>query len=605
MTYRIPQKGVIRQLNKGDLAGELYSTKNVDFRTNPGRIRVSPRLTLAVKDNDSAISNMGVPVAFTYDGITDRYWVATGIGTGTATSGTGTIVKSDDTDFTSDWDNDAEGNTPTDIHLGFSDMIMWPGTSSSVLARTPIVTTYGSSTSKIKRFKNTTDDWDAAYHTTVAYTFNVGGGIKNLCEGFNGNLYMTDDDQINHITPAGAGVQSGAGTIDFNGRYRAIWIRSSSNKLWIGLMSYDAQEGSKGFVAEWRGTGTAANYIYGIDDSCPLSCVILDDVPYIVTGRGVIKKYRGEGAGFSEVARLPVANTNIEMPGIYDDLNNSRWVHHRGMDVSDGKILINVNNYVSSGVYVEDMPSGVWEFDPQSGSLHHRNSPCAASTDFGQQFISTAGAVFGTKRTEGNYLAGFGYYTDGSTERKGIFYDDVVTNSSKIGGFTTTFLSSEGIEDAWQRLYYRHFPLPTSDKIIAKKRTRKNANYPVLIDLTWSSTTQFTSTTAGMANVEVGDEVVIMQGIGASKSSHITVISSNGGTYTVTLDETYTSASGTAKAYIWNFKKISFNETDSDVLSDFPLNDHDHQTQIKTDVWATDDMEIHDLTVVNKGHKLI
>jgi hypothetical protein len=61
-----------------------------------------------------------------------------------------------------------------------------------------------------------------------------------------------------------------------------------------------------------------------------------------------------------------------------------------------------------------------------------------------------------------------------------------------------------------------------------------------------------------MANYAVGDEVEITQGVGSGMCSHITVITNNAGTYTVTVDETHTGATTqTAKARLNKWIKMS------------------------------------------------
>lgn len=604
MTVRIPAQGVFSQPNKGDIFGNLSETQNVDLRTNPGRLRLSPRLTVAVKDNDTSITNMGVPSAFAaYETTSARYIAMCGIGEGSGlgNTGSGKLMISDDSSFTSDWDNDGLANTPTTIHAGFSDMVVWNDWL--------LVSIYSGSAHNISKLAATT--WTASWFLgTLGATFNVSNGsIKNMCPGFNGNLYITDGDSVIYIAASGvSAVTSGTGTIDTGGKYTVTWIRSSSNKLWIGLMSPDAGIGTKGFVAEWDATGTAVQKIYDINAPSALSCVIVDDVPYIIDAFGILKKYTG--TGFSEVARLPVANQNIEMPGIYNDLTNTRWINHRGMDVSNGQILINVNNFVSSGVYVQDMPSGIWVFDPKKPEqgIYHQNSPCADSNDNGQQLLLTAGAVFGTKRTIGNYLAGYGYYTDsGSTSRNGAFYDDVATTTNKRGIFTLPFIQADQIEDVFQKASYRHSPLPSGDKIIAKFRTQKSTTLPFIASFTCVSGTQFTSTDANFANVSVGNECQFVQGKHSGTTAHVSAIQVAGGTYTVDLDESVLSSSGSGKVKMTNFKKVESFSQQNQMSHESPLSDAGSTTkiQIKTELRFSGDTEIDDLTLLNEGKKLL
>lgn len=591
---KLPQKSVWTQYNSGDILGDLFRSTNIDTKTNLGRLRASPRLTMAIKSDDTDITGMGLPVGFcTHDiSTTKQYFAACGIGSGLSTGGTGRILRSDDTDFDSDWDNDGTANSPTDVHLDFSDMINWRD--SLVVTTFTVV-----ADSHIKRL---TGSWDTTYDTTVGYTFNTNGGFKNLCEGFNGNLYITDDDHVSYISAAGSAVQPPTtGTLDFNGQYRAIWIRSSSNRLWIGLMSYDANVGSKGFVAEWDATGTAANQIYDIDAPCALSCTILNDIPYIVDAYGRLKRFNG--AGFIEVARLPAANYNIEMPGIYNDSINTRWIHHRGMEVVGGKINILVNNLVSTGVYIHEMPSGIWEYDMATNSLYHKLSPCTASTDFGQQQIKTAGALFGTKRTEGNLIAGFEYYTDAATTNKfGIFYDDVQSNTNKHAIIETTFKQSNDFEDFWNDVKLAFRELPSGDLINVKYRVKKSTNFPALAQVTWTATNKFTSTDADFANVTAGNEIEVVMGKHATTTAHVSSISEAGGTYTITLDESVFSNSGSAQVVITNYKKIgqiSAQNIQTEFLG-IPEVQSSPEIQIKLEFRVNGDFEFNKLAINNR-----
>lgn len=586
----IPQQGKFTQSNRGDIFGNVNRTQNIDFKTSPGKLKISPRLTINTKSDDGGISNMGVPLAFVAHTIssTKQYWTAAGIGT-SSNNGTGTMLVSASTTPQSVFANDVTSNTPTTIHADYSDMVEW--------TNGLFVSKFGAGASNISRLIGS---WTPSWFTaTAGGSFTVNGGLKNMEVGFNGNLYITDDDLIIYVNTAGSAVLSGTGTIDFNGAYRAIWIRSSSKYLWIGLMSFDASFGTKGFVAQWTGTGTAPDAIYNINAPCALSCTILDDVPYIIDAYGRLKKFNG--TGFVEIERLPVANQNIEMPGIYNDLTNSRWIHQRGMDVVDGKINILVNNFVSTGVYVEDMPSGIWEYDPQIG-LYHKNAPCITSIDWGQQSLLTTGAIYGTKRSTATYLAGLSYYTDDATTSKNaIFYDDIATDTNKRGIILTPFLSSNQIQDTWQKVNYRFTQLPSGDKIIGKFRTMKKANLPFVASITWTSTSSFSSSNANFQYVSVGEEIEIIMGTGASTTAHISAIQLGGAsTYIVTLDEAIGPSSGTGKVKANNFKKMGTISNQNIDTQSLPVMESDIKVQIKTEMRVTGAFELDDLTLISQ-----
>jgi hypothetical protein len=628
MSYRVPQNGKLSQPNMGDTSGNLYKSQNLDLKTNPGKLKVSSRLTVAVKDDDSGITDMGVPSAIVTHTKTStkQYYIACGVGSG-STNGSGRILVSDSALITDDYDVDPTSNTPTNLHADYTDMITWSDGNYAAgnMGQSILVSTYSSSTSQIKKLFNA---WNTTWFTSsVSGTFKV-QGLKNMCNGFNGNLYITDDDCIHYVPYSstqtasnavlafntGSGVGTGtAGTLYFAGKYRPIWIRSSSNKLWIGLMTYDAGVGSKGYVAEWDATGTSPNKIYDLNAPCALSCVIEDDVPVIIDAYGRLKKFNG--ARFVEIARLPVANLNIEMPGIYNDSTNSRWIHHRGMDIVDGKININVNNFVSTGVYVEEMPSGIWEYDESVG-LYHKSSPCSASTDWGQKQILTAGAIYGSKRSTATLLAGYAYYTDNATtSRNGLFYDDIATNTNKRALITLPFINSSEMDDSWQKVAYRFRPFPSGDKVLGKFRSAKDSTLPLLISITWTGTTTFTTTTNILAyhpnTLNYNPEIEVVMGKASGTTAHITNIDASNATgsfiYTVTLDDAISDGSGSGKAYLTNFKKMSATGLTDQNTDEGSMNIAESKTkvQVKTELRATGSFELDDITIINKNHKPI
>lgn len=609
MTFRIPQQGKFSQPNRGDLAGNLNRTVGVDLKTNPGRLRLAARITLNTKDNDGSISGMGVPQAFvTHDqGSGVHHYAMCGIGAD-FNNGTGKILVSSTDSPSSAFANDATSSSPVNVHADFSDMVEWPD--GDDIKPSLFVSTFSDSTSQIKKLFTS---WDTTWYTsTVSGSFKTNGGCKNMWVSPSGNLNITDDDTVKYVPfstsgSAPAAVTSGAGTLNFYGKYRAIWGRANSQNNFISLMTDDFGKGTKGFMAIWDGSGTAPQRIIDIGAPCMLTGVVLNDILFGLNAYGVLTQFNN--TSFVEVARLPVANQNIEMPGIYDDSTNNRWVSQRGMDVVDGKIRINVNNFVSTGVYVEDMPSGVWEFDPAQPEkgLYHVGSPCAASTDFGQQLLPSggAGAIYGTKRSTATMLVGASYYTDsGSTARNGIFYDDIATNTNKHAIVTYPFLETTGTKDNFNDYVLRYSPMASTDSIVRKYRTKKKAHLPFLADCTWTATNTLTSTDNGNQQyASVGDEVEVVMGVGASSTAHITSISVNAGTYTIVLDDTIGQSSGSCKIKINNFqslKTISAVDSTEDTVT-IP-SEASTKIQPKIEIRASGDFELDDLTITNSTH---
>lgn len=117
------------------------------------------------------------------------------------------------------------------------------------------------------------------------------------------------------------------------------------------------------------------------------------------------------------------------------------------------------------------------------------------------------------------------------------------------GYFVTPKMYSLDLEDKYNAVHIKYDKLKNDDKILIKYKTSQRDYYPVTLDLpvgnsldsslaTWTNTNTFT-TPKDLSNVEVGDEVEIVYGVGAGLLAHVTSISETGGTYTVNLDEDF------------------------------------------------------------------
>ena len=100
----------------------------------------------------------------------------------------------------------------------------------------------------------------------------------------------------------------------------------------------------------------------------------------------------------------------------------------------------------------------------------------------------------------------------------------------------------------------------------------------------------------------VGDEVEIVQGVGAGRTAHITVISgAHAASQTITVDETITGATTqTAKARFQTWKKIATYNSQSDEMSNFPVPEGSNWVQFKIWMLWTGKNEIHDALLINK-----
>ena len=152
------------------------------------------------------------------------------------------------------------------------------------------------------------------------------------------------------------------------------------------------------------------------------------------------------------------------------------------------------------------------------------------------------------------------------------------------GYFITPKLESPQIEDTFQKLYIKHRPLKDEDKIIVKYKSKEVTNFPFSSvqggntfkwTATWTDTDTFT-TTVDMSEVEVGDEIEIIAGVGSGHIAHVSSISLSTGTYTVNLDEAFPFAVASDVCYFMVDKWIVLGTIEPDEVNagrkEFALN---------------------------------
>lgn len=139
------------------------------------------------------------------------------------------------------------------------------------------------------------------------------------------------------------------------------------------------------------------------------------------------------------------------------------------------------------------------------------------------------------------------------------------------GYFITPKIFSTNITDIFNLLTLKYSKLMSElDKIIIKYRTTDDRLDEINIadwDITWTSTTTFTTTETGWVNAVSGDEIEVLSGAAGGLLAHITDISLNTGTYTVTIDETFDQyiTGDKSKAVFRNwikYKEIDWTNTD-------------------------------------------
>ena len=610
--FRLPQmaSGMLQrtkswiQTNRSDTMGNLVATFNMDPYYNLGKIRPTRMMATDSVTSPTDTDMTDVPVGFRYytvSGTSYTYTVA------------GAFVHA----------NTGFNNTS---FTKFTAVASYPTTCSS--AYSDIESVWG-------RLYVTTNSYYVYYYDGTWHNFTAGDsttGIPHLLTSCGGRLYMThglNSKQIiswgSNNTPATMGndYTLGNDVTTFANDQVITFIRGASNKIWIGVGSSSGASVTRGYVYEWDGVSQFTTRFYKMNATSPMSCVIMDDIPYVLDSAGRLLKYNSNS--FQEIARLPLFDTYLTGP--LDTTLNTRFIHPNGMSVINGKInlLINNKHYDSAGSINEHCPSGVWEYDENVGLYHKYSLSYTATnanviTDYGQNRLSAVGALAEMKVADktsdanGFFLAGATIFKDGSNTVSQVWTNDTLPFSTtatyhstlRAGYFVTTKLESQGLTETWKAIAfkYKNF-IDDSEKIVVKYRT---SSVPALeVPITWVDTTHFTTTSdlsayTTLGSNGIGDEVEITQGTGGGMCSHITAISLNAGTYTVTVNEVHTGVTtGTAKARFqhWIYSGSATNAVKQYQQLNLPASATSTWIQIKVFILMDEGDEFEELAVMN------
>lgn len=590
--YVIPSKEnkKFSQPNTGDIGGNLWSTFNVNISKNKGRV-LSTRTLAATRNTDEVTSTMKLPIAFAYF----------------------------------DYLNSGE---PLFIAYGakmFATTTPWTGWNAFGSTGEPNITTDKYADVDMKTFNGklyaTTTDISNHYLKRLspigAWTniATIGSGDiadLHILEVYANRLYWTQDNyKIFSMNTAETTVTSGSYTLQLTGRNGHIsWVKAGSNRIWIGWTSSD---GSRGSVFEWDGQSeNLYSKEYKIEAQGSCTCVIKNDIPYVLDVEGRLLEFNG--SNFQEVARLPIANSDYPISN-YIKNSGLKLTHFNGSLLLRDQMLFLVNPVLPRPVnrYLENCQAGIWEYTQESGLTHKYSVSStkvgASVLEYGQQDLLEVGALFDGFTTndtievtarQGQVLFGARSNQTGSPFIIGI--DNTLDDVKKSTYFITQWLESSQVEEVWKSIVikYRKF-LETSDKIKVKYRTIKD-DYS-LIGYSWTSATTFTvlsSVFPNIVNYNIGDEVEIMNGIGAGKCVNITNVTNVGTTYTVTIDEAITSATGSGYGKFQHWIKLQ--EVQNNVqFATLPLPQYnkDIQIQFKIIMETTGESEIHETIVVS------
>lgn len=557
---KLPINGKWFQHNISDVLGQLWSSLNLNLFQNEGHTRVSPRTIITTDD----ITDLGIPVAFAVftdtNGGVQYAWAVAGGYVFRMNLGSG---------FQTAFAKDSSTGTPNNVcSSDVSDMVSF-GDNDYLFVTT---------TTDIYRFDPATGQWTDYTASPLSSVF-----VHLLCV-FGSRIYVTDDNKsiFSFTTAFNDLATSSTYTLDVSLGGDTLTListmRPASRGIWVGTIN-QSESGCRVYFWDGASADDPNESFFIKDASGVLAMVIKDDTPWLMDNNGWLRYFNGGTFVKAPSGKLPVKNSKFLKNSL--SAVNDRWIHPNGMELVDGRINILVNNeHEDNGATIdENFPSGVWEYSEETGWIHKMSLSLYTSSvaDHGQNRISRVGALYANKTentnasSNGTMLLGAQLYSDASATKEVIAIDDSNDTVQKYGYFVTSKIYSSQIRDTWQKVYLIVKKLlDSSDKIVVKCRNEEDP--PVEATITWTSTTTCTTTTN--VSAYIGYEMEVLQGKGGGKCSRITNVTESGGTYTITLAETFTGASsGTAKARFQYWKESAQFNSQTDDVAEFPLSD--------------------------------
>lgn len=526
-TFTIPNNnGEIRQINSGDLFGELNETFNIDLTSSQGKIKVSDKLVPVLKEG----IDIGTPAGFVdiliWDGkyhlLTEDEMYRCSIG--------GSDV--DDPKLASNW-----SETSIDLDLE-STGVVFDGE-----LRISLDNNIGSWDGNVT-FQST---WWTGTVSGTALTAGV-PHVLEVVQSQKETLYVTDGSRVQYLEKGGT-----PKIVELDSNSIACCLAPGlSGAMWVG--SYNETSGKayvyEIYTGEVVGSTPVYRQAYPVDASAVLAIWIRDNIPYIVTEKGEIQVFNG--AGFSTVAEFPFKYSGKALegvqPGLIQDSNRSRPIHPRGVAVHEDSAYININTETVDDYAVNTRShSGVWEFNMKTGVLNHRFAFAHQTNDYGESRQEFAYPIL-VVDNQFTFLMAGGY--DPTNDRDNFYMTD--PSKSKHGWFITPEITSGTVADAYESVYHKAKTMGAGEEIVTMYRTSKRDT--VYGTANWTETNTFV-TTDDWSNVTVGDLVRVSHGYAAGDYANVTAIEPSATTYTVTVDRAIGADTETSYVYCDNFKK--------------------------------------------------
>lgn len=487
----------------GEFTGSIWASKSIDLERSLSKVAIAESLT--AKANSTDLTNLTAPVAFirTAADSTDRYW---------SLSQTGRLHKTTNTDPETGWAQDAIANTPT---AGKWDMIEFSGA---------LLVAIDAGISRLSA-----GTWTAAWWTSTLGLTALTASVPHRFAILAGALLITNG----RYTATYDGTIGTHQDLVLPSQFQQQFIMATQDLAYIGTKSLNGGEAE---MFAWDRANTNYSGRWKVGDSECLAGFVVGGIPFIITKKGMILRFTGQG--FTPFQQFPTVE-------LKKTINN---IDPNGISVDNNIVKILVDFGVIADPRVR---SGIWTLEIDTRNLYHSGSvKNNVAKDYSQQEIATAGALLLTLPTQGRYLVGAQAYTAYSgTTMHGIFTLDEASTSNR-GYFITPKIKAGNVRRFWREIFTRFNNFQNStDRVRAAYRTSDSTTLPAFETITWVNATSFTGSNA---NAAIGDFVEIIAGDNAGLLAKITN-KTGSGTFTFTIDVSGSASTSTARAMYMKF----------------------------------------------------
>ena len=548
-THSIPNsQGQVTQVNSGDIYGELWGSFGIDLTTSRGKIKSSKRLTDTLAT--TKMDNDDVQAFLVFGG----YLI--------------NLISGGKYQYVQSYRNPRISGTWTS-HTNAS-FDIGDETDAVVFDGKALVSTG----TNIAASTTGTGSWVLDWWTTVTSGTALSVGkphTMDVSRVGQETLFVTDGDKVRYYNTT-----AGHSTVTLATGHTACCLATDGFATWVG--TYTNQDTAlvyEIYVGEELAGTPIARRSYPIDGRAVLSMDIIDTIPYIVTDRGNIQRFNGRG--FVTVASFPFADKGVTLAGLevgnINDENIARAIHPKGMRKDGKKLLININtnnqlietlagnpldndDIFTNVVVDERSPSGIWEYDTETGVLNHRYA--LTYPDYkGHHRQQSSGPILVLNNQYTRILTAGRVESD----RTDIFAES--PDDVPFSYFITPEIVANTVSEAWETLALKADTLKAGESIEIKYRTKNDRLFPLYGEINWLSATEFTTTADWSLVVPDEDgsynyEVELLSGYNAGEIAQITNVSASTSTYTVTIDSAIGSTGTTSHARIQNWKKIDY-----------------------------------------------